>query len=406
LINYGFSTKETIFIRTFTRVEQTNPFIFYIIAVDVINMQTYILPTNGKNMKKINNKQSAGSLLNDRSREIFMKIVESYVETGDPIGSGMLSKQLSTSLSPATIRNVMADLESFGLLYAPHTSAGRIPTDYGLKLFVDGLLEIGNLSSEERKNLELRLAGSGKSVEEMLEEAGSTLSGLSNCAGLVMVPTTQSPLKHIEFIHLSPGRALVVLVTSEGVVENRIIEVPKDLPAYIFNEVSNYLNKRLVGHTISEVIGSLQSEIEESKIQLDTLTSKIVEAGLATWSKNNNQNNSPGTLIIRGQANLLDDVNVISDLEDIKNLFSFLETNETMFKLLELADQAEGVQIFIGADNDLFNLSGCSFIIAPYHSKSNKLVGAIGIIGPVRMNYARIIPMVDYSAKLIGKIMS
>ena len=406
MINYGFSTKETIFIRTFTRVEQTNPFIFYIIAVDVINMQTYILPTNGKNMKKINNKQSAGSLLNDRSREIFMKIVESYVETGDPIGSGMLSKQLSTSLSPATIRNVMADLESFGLLYAPHTSAGRIPTDYGLKLFVDGLLEIGNLSSEERKNLELRLAGSGKSVEEMLEEAGSTLSGLSNCAGLVMVPTTQSPLKHIEFIHLSLGRALVVLVTSEGVVENRIIEVPKDLPAYIFNEVSNYLNKRLVGHTISEVIGSLQSEIEESKIQLDTLTSKIVEAGLATWSKNNNQNNSPGTLIIRGQANLLDDVNVISDLEDIKNLFSFLETNETMFKLLELADQAEGVQIFIGADNDLFNLSGCSFIIAPYHSKSNKLVGAIGIIGPVRMNYARIIPMVDYSAKLIGKIMS
>ena len=406
MINYGFSTKETIFIRTFTRVEQTNPFIFYIIAVDVINMQTYILPTNGKNMKKINNKQSAGSLLNDRSREIFMKIVESYVETGDPIGSGVLSKQLSTSLSPATIRNVMADLESFGLLYAPHTSAGRIPTDYGLKLFVDGLLEIGNLSSEERKNLELRLAGSGKSVEEMLEEAGSTLSGLSNCAGLVMVPTTQSPLKHIEFIHLSPGRALVVLVTSEGVVENRIIEVPKDLPAYIFNEVSNYLNKRLVGHTISEVIGSLQSEIEESKIQLDTLTSKIVEAGLATWSKNNNQNNSPGTLIIRGQANLLDDVNVISDLEDIKNLFSFLETNETMFKLLELADQAEGVQIFIGADNDLFNLSGCSFIIAPYHSKSNKLVGAIGIIGPVRMNYARIIPMVDYSAKLIGKIMS
>ena len=406
MINYGFSTKETIFIRTFTRVEQTNPFIFYIIAVDVINMQTYILPTNGKNMKKINNKQSAGSLLNDRSREIFMKIVESYVETGDPIGSGMLSKQLSTSLSPATIRNVMADLESFGLLYAPHTSAGRIPTDYGLKLFVDGLLEIGNLSSEERKNLELRLAGTGKSVEEMLEEAGSTLSGLSNCAGLVMVPTTQSPLKHIEFIHLSPGRALVVLVTSEGVVENRIIEVPKDLPAYIFNEVSNYLNKRLVGHTISEVIGSLQSEIEESKIQLDTLTSKIVEAGLATWSKNNNQSNSPGTLIIRGQANLLDDVNVISDLEDIKNLFSFLETNETMFKLLELADQAEGVQIFIGADNDLFNLSGCSFIIAPYHSKSNKLVGAIGIIGPVRMNYARIIPMVDYSAKLIGKIMS
>ena len=222
----------------------------------------------------------------------------------------------------------------------------------------------------------------------------------------MMVPTTQSPLKHIEFIHLSPGRALVVLVTSEGAVENRIIEVPKDLPAYVFNEVSNYLNKRLVGHTISEVIGSLQSEIEESKIQLDTLASRIVEAGLATWSKNKNQNNSPGTLIIRGQANLLDDVNVISDLEDIKNLFSFLETNETMFKILELADQAEGVQIFIGADNDLFNLSGCSFIVAPYHSKSNKLVGAIGIIGPIRMNYARIIPMVDYSAKLIGKIMS
>lgn len=345
------------------------------------------------------------SELSDRSREIFMKIVESYVETGEPIGSRSLSQQLVTSLSPATVRNVVADLEDSGLLYAPHTSAGRMPTDLGLKLFVDGLLEVGNLSSEERSDLESRLAGSGKSVEGILEEAGATLSGLSNCAGLVLAPTTESPLKHIEFINLSPGRALVVMVTVEGVVENRILEVPKDIPASAFIEATNYLTARLVGRTIGEARLLINSEIEKSRVDLNKISAKVVEAGLATWAGESNSGTVPGTLIVRGQANLLEDVNAMADFEQIRSLFSALETDETMLKLLELAETAEGVQIFIGADNELFNLSGCSFIVAPYHSSSSQLVGAIGIIGPTRMNYARIIPMVDYTAKLIGKIM-
>jgi heat-inducible transcriptional repressor len=349
-------------------------------------------------------KQSVISELNSRSREIFMKIVESYVETGEPIGSRLLSEQLSSNLSPATVRNVMADLEKYGLLYAPHISAGRMPTELGLKIFVDGLLEIGNLSSEESESLESRLAGTGKSIEGMLEEAGAVLSGLSNCAGLVLAPTTESALKHIEFINLSPGRALVVLVTAEGIVENRILEVPSDIPAFVFTEATNYLNTRLVGRTLNEARDLIFSEIGENRVQLNKLSAKVVEAGLATWAGDDTVNNAPGTLIIRGQGNLLGDVNAIADLESIRRLFSALETDETMLKLLDLADRAEGVQIFIGADNELFDLAGCSFIVAPYHSSTSQFVGAIGIIGPTRMNYARIIPMVDYTAKLIGKL--
>lgn len=349
-------------------------------------------------------KRSVVSELNSRSREIFMKIVESYMETGDPIGSRLLSEQLSGNLSPATVRNVMADLEKYGLLFAPHISAGRMPTELGLKIFVDGLLEIGNLSSEERNNLESRLAGTGKSIEGMLEEAGAALSGLSNCAGLVLAPTTKSALKHIEFINLSPGRALVVLVTAEGIVENRVLEVPNDIPAFVFREATNYLNTRLVGRTLNEVRSVILAEISENRVQLNKLSAKVVEAGLAKWAGNSSASNLSGALIIRGQGNLLGDVSATADLESIRRLFAALETDETMLRLLDLADHAEGVQIFIGADNELFDLAGCSFIVAPYHSNSSQFVGAIGIIGPTRMNYARIIPMVDYTAKLIGKL--
>ena len=343
------------------------------------------------------------SELNDRSRDVFTKIVEAYVATGEPIGSRTLSRHLATSLSPATIRNVMADLEDSGLLYAPHTSAGRLPTDAGLKLFVDGLLELGNLTAKEREDLEARFAGTGKSLDLVLEEAGQTLSGLSNCAGIVLAPKTDSPLKHIEFVNLNPGRALVILVTSNGVVENRVIEVPADIPASAFIEATNYLNARLVGRTIEEAQAQIIADLAHNRAQLDHLSAKVVEAGIASWA---GENDASAALIVRGQANLLDDVNAIADLERIRSLFEALETNELMLKMLNMADDAEGVQIFIGADNELFNLSGCSFIVAPYQSSQSELVGAIGVIGPTRMNYARIIPMVDYTAKLISKVIS
>ncbi len=346
-------------------------------------------------------KKSAISEMNDRSREVFTKIVDAYVATGEPIGSRTLSQQLSTSLSAATVRNVMADLEESGLLYSPHTSAGRLPTEAGLRIFVDGLLEIGNLTSEESADLDSRFAGTGKSFEGVLEDATSTLSGLSNCAGIVMAPKTETPLKHIEFVYLNPGRALVVMVTAEGIVENRIIEVPRDIPPSVLVEATNFLNQRLVGQTIGDTRAVILEELEQKKAALDQLTGKIVQAGLATWSGEGGD----GTLIVSGHANLLGDVNVITDLEHIRTLFNALETNELMLKVLEMTDQAEGVQIFIGADNELFNLSGCSFIVAPYNSGHSQLVGAIGVIGPTRMNYARIIPMVDYTAKLIGRMM-
>ena len=346
-------------------------------------------------------KRSVFAELNERSRDIFTKIVDAYVETGEPIGSRSLSRRLASNLSPATIRNVMADLEEWGLLYAPHTSAGRLPTDMGLRMFVDGMLELGSLGDSERKEIQSRIAGTGKSVESVLEQATSTLSGLSRCAGIVLAPKTDSALKHIEFVPLGPGRALVVMVTADGIVENRLIEVPPDLAPSVFIEASNFLNAKLAGRTIGEARGDLQRELAENRTQIDNLSARLVQDGLATWGGGG----SKGTLIVRGQANLLDDVNAVADLERVRALFSALETGELMVKVLDMADGAEGVRIYIGADNELFNLSGCSFIVAPYQATNSKVVGAIGVIGPTRMNYARIIPMVDYTSKLIGQVL-
>lgn len=341
--------------------------------------------------------------LNERSREIFRLIVEAYCDTGDPVGSRTVSQRMTGTLSPATIRNVMADLEDTGLLYSPHTSAGRLPTEAGLRLFVDGILEVGNLSNDERKMIEAQCAGMSRSVDQVLEEATTTLSGLTGFASLVFAPKTDSPLKHIEFVSLSPGRGLVVLVAENGVVENRLINVPVSLPPSALVQATNYLSARLVGRTLQEALDEIVQELESHQAQLDELTQKVVESGLATWSGDNSADTPSGTLIVRGQAKLLEDVNALTDLEHIRSLFEALETKNEMLKLLTLADGAEGVQIFIGADNKLFNVAGCSMIVGPYRNDSNNIVGAIGVIGPSRMNYARIIPMVDYTAKVIGE---
>ena len=338
--------------------------------------------------------------LNERSRQVFREIVDTYLETGEPIGSRTLSRRVDLGLSPATIRNVMADLDDLGLLFAPHTSAGRLPTEAGLRLFVDGLLEVGNLGEDERMNLEGRCASLGKSLEGLLEEATSALSGLCHCASLVIAPKTESPLRHIEFVNLSPGRTLVVMVTENGVVENRVIQSLPTVPPSVLAEASNYLSARLLGRTLSEARDAIRAELDEHQVQLDELTAKVVQAGLATWSGAERD----GSLIIRGQATLLEDVTALADLERIRTLFAALETKETMVRLLSLADDAEGIQIFIGSDNQLFNITGCSMIVAPYQNTSEKIIGAIGVIGPTRMNYARIIPMVDYTAKMIGRL--
>jgi len=338
--------------------------------------------------------------LNERSREIFRQIVDAYLETGDPIGSRTLSRRLTVSLSPATVRNVMADLEDAGLLYSPHTSAGRVPTEAGLRLFVDGLLGIGNLGDDERRRISERCAGSGSSIEGLLERATETLSGLTRCTGLVMAPKTEHPLKHIELVSLGSGRALVVLVTETGVVENRIIETPPGLPPSALVEASNFLSARLVGRTLIEARAEILAELEEHRAALGQLTSKLVESGLASWAGGE----PGGSLIVRGQAHLLDDVQALGELEHIRTLFAALETKETLVRLLSIVDKADGVQIFIGSGDALFNVAGCSMIVSPYRDGRERIIGAIGVIGPTRINYARIIPMVDYTAKLVGRL--
>jgi heat-inducible transcriptional repressor len=339
------------------------------------------------------------SRLDQRSREIFRYIVDAYVATGAPIGSRTLARQLGMGLSPATLRNTMAELEELGLLYAPHTSAGRLPTDQGLRLFVDGLLEKGNLDPRERENIEARCAANGRSLPDTMAEASRMLSDLSKCAGLVVAPKFEEPLKHIEFVSLGPGRALCVMVTNSGAVENRIIDVPMGLPPSSLVEASNYLSSKLVGRTLSEAQRVVQQELQRERQELNDLTRRLVEAGVADWSEANE-----GALIVRGQAHLLEDVSALEDLEKVRNLFSALEKKESLVKLLDLADDAEGVQIFIGAESELFGATDCSMVIAPYANSQQRFVGAIGVIGPTRIDYARIIPMVDYTAKVMSRL--
>ena len=339
--------------------------------------------------------------LNERSREIFREIVESYVASGEPVGSRTLSHRLDKPLSPATIRNVMADLEDMGLLYAPHTSAGRLPTDAGLRLFVDGLLEIGDLSAEERERIEARCTSHGKNLPEALGEATTLLSGLARCAGLVVAPKTRHPLKHMEFVNIGDGRALAVLVTDDGFVENRLIDMPPGTPPSALVQAANYLNARIAGRTIEAVRTVISEEIRTRRAEIDEITAGLVEEGLAAWSGNEA---TGGSLIVRGQSRLLDEVSALQDLERVRGLFQALETEELLVKLLDLAETGDGVQIFIGAENTLFDQAGCSLIVAPFKGERQTIVGAIGVIGPTRLNYARIIPMVDYTARVIDRI--
>jgi heat-inducible transcriptional repressor len=342
--------------------------------------------------------------LNERSRAIFREIVENFLATGDPVGSRNLARHLPMTLSPASIRNVMSDLERLGLIYAPHTSAGRLPTETGLRLFVDGLLEVGDLSEEERRAIEAQIGARGeKAFEQVLTRAGEMISGLSHCAGVVFADKQVSRLKHIEFVPLEPGRALVVLVGEGQEVENRIISLAPGLPPSSLQEATNYLNAHIAGLTLAEAKTKIEKEQANAKAELDALTQKVIEAGLATWSGalDGKQN-----LIVRGQANLLKDVDGLESLERIRQLFDAFETKRELAQLLGLAERGEGVHIFIGSENKLFSLSGSSLIVAPFTDEHRKIVGVLGVIGPTRLNYARIIPMVDYTARLIGRVLA
>jgi heat-inducible transcriptional repressor len=344
----------------------------------------------------------AASLLAERSRAIFRQIVEAYLDTGEPIGSRTLSQRLGLSLSPASIRNVMADLEDAGLIASPHASAGRIPTQVGLRFFVDGILELGALTEDERRSIEGRIGGTGRNVSDLLGEATSMLAGLSHCAGLVVTPTRVSTLRHVEFVPAGPGRVLVVLVAEDGSVENRLIDAPLGLPASALVEATNFLSSRLRGRTLDEVGAIVRSELTARRSELDKLAARLVEAGFAEWAGGDS---SARSLIVRGQSRLLEDVTAAEDLERIRKLFDDLERKEDVIQLLDLSRSADGVSIFIGSESKLFSLSGSSVIVSPYRDAKDRIVGAIGVIGPTRLNYARIIPMVDYTARVVGRLM-
>ena len=340
--------------------------------------------------------------LNERSRDIFRRLVETYIETGEPVGSRTIAKALDAPLSAASVRNVMQDLEQLGLLESPHASAGRIPTQSGLRMFVDGLLEIGEISAEERAEIEKLNDDRDGDISRALDHAGSMLSGLSQCASLVFAPKREAPIRHLEIVSLNPSAALVVLVTEDGAVENRMISPPPGLTPSAMRSAANFLNAMLVGRTLGEARDVVAREIERRRRELDETARALVEAGVAVWSGEGAV--EPDRLVVRGRANLLADAS--ADLDRMRQLLDDLERKRDIAQLLDLAKAGEGVRIFIGSENKLFSLSGSTLVISPYMNADRKLIGAIGVIGPTRLNYGRIVPIVDYTARMMGEVLA
>ncbi|MEO7222841.1 MAG: heat-inducible transcriptional repressor HrcA [Devosia sp.] len=345
-------------------------------------------------------------LLNTRSQDIFRKIVERYLETGSPVGSRDLSRMLAVGLSPASVRNVMADLEDLGLIAAPHTSAGRQPTQQGLRFFVDAMLEVGAVDETERSSIARQIEGQphGGRIEDYLTEASSLLSGLSHGAGVVIAAKSDMVLKHIEFVRLDATQGMAILVGQDGTVENRIVPLPPGLTSSALTQAGNYLANLAAGKTIAEVRAAVRLQRAERVAELDELTQKLVDAGLATLSDGPTQQTP--TVIVRGRSNLLNDAMESEELARMRRLFDELERQEGLIDLLGDADKAEGVRIFIGSENKLFSLSGSSVILSPYRDANEKVIGVLGVIGPTRLNYARIVPVVDYTAQAVSAIMA
>ena len=341
------------------------------------------------------------SELNDRSREVFRRVVEGYLSNGDPVGSRTLTRDFSEKVSAATIRNVMQDLEFMGLLDSPHVSAGRIPTQAGLRMFVDGLMEIEVPDDSDRKHIEATVGDGEQDVAGILDRVGSALSGVTQSASLVLAPKHEAPIKHIEFVSLGHDRALVVLVFADGHVENRIFEPPPGLTPSSLREAANFLNALIEGRTLSDLRTVIRTEIESRRQEIDTLSKSLVDSGLAVWDGDGEQQER---LIVRGRANLLEDVAEAEELERIRSLFDDLERKRDIEEFLSLTESGEGVRIFIGSENKLFSLSGSSLVVSPYMNADRKIVGAIGVIGPTRLNYGRIVPIVDYTAQLVGRM--
>ncbi|MEL6806236.1 MAG: heat-inducible transcriptional repressor HrcA [Pseudomonadota bacterium] len=341
--------------------------------------------------------------MNDRSREVFRRVVEGYLDSGDPVGSRTLTREFSEKVSAATIRNVMQDLEFMGLLGSPHISAGRVPTQLGLRMFVDGLLEVGVPDESDREKIDATLGSNETDVSGILDRVGSALSGVTQGASLVLTPKREAPIKHLDFVPLGPEQALVVIVFADGHVENRLFQPPPGQTQSSMREAANFLNAMIEGRTLSEVKTVVQHEIENRRQEIDTLSQALVQSGLASWE---GVGDSPDRLIVRGRANLLDETAEAGDLDLIRSLFDDLERKRDIAEFLDLTQTGDGVRIFIGSENKLFSLSGSSLVVSPYMNADRKIVGAVGVIGPTRLNYGRIVPIVDYTAQLVGRMLS
>ena len=348
-------------------------------------------------------KQNIIQEMNERSKIVFRNLVDSYIETGEPVGSQTLANTLAEEISPATIRNVMQDLEVLGLLDSPHVSSGRIPTQQGLRLFVDTLLEIGEISNKEQEIIDYSIKEDPKNLSNILTRAGSVLSGLTKSASLVLAPKIEAPIKHIEFVSLSPERALAVLVTADGMVENRVFEPPLGQTQSDFREAANFMNSYAKGLTLSELREVMEREVSKRKLEIDKIAAQLVKDGLAVWDGKDTDNSR---LIVRGRANLIDGTTAEEDFEKIRELFDDLERKRDIANFINLTEKGEGVRVFIGSENKLFSLSGSSLVISPYMNSEHRIIGAVGVIGPTRLNYGKIVPIVDYTAQLVGRTLS
>ena len=340
--------------------------------------------------------------LNDRSREVFRKVVEGYLFNGEPVGSRTLTRSLDEKVSAATIRNVMQDLEFLGLLDSPHVSAGRIPTQLGLRMFVDGLLEVRDLDQDDREKIDATVTSNSQDVSGILDRVGSALAGVTQGASLVLTPKHEDAIKHIEFVPVGGDQALVVLVFEDGHVENRLFTPPPGQTPSSMREAANFVNALVAGKTLSELQKTISADIAARRQELNTLAASLVEEGIAIWEEDGDTSER---LIVRGRSNLLGDETHAEELERIKILFDDLERKRDIAQFLELTDEGEGVRIFIGSENKLFSLSGSSLVVSPYMNADRKIIGAVGVIGPTRLNYGRIVPIVDYTAQLVGKLL-
>ncbi len=341
--------------------------------------------------------------MNDRTREVFRRVVESYLTSGDPVGSRTLTRSMTEKVSAATIRNTMQDLEFLGLLDSPHVSAGRIPTQLGLRMFVDSLLEVGTVSTEDRARIDSTAQNADGDVATLLDQVGAALSGITRGASLVLSPKHEAAIRHIEFVSLSSDRALVVLVFADGHVENRLFTPPPGQTPSSMREAANFLNALAEGRTLSDLRRTMATEIAQRRQEIDQLARALVESGIATWE---NAGERTERLIVRGQSNLLEGATEPTNIDRIRTLFDDLERKRDISDFLELTDSGEGVRIFIGSENKLFSLSGSSLVVSSYMNSDRKIIGAVGVIGPTRLNYGRIVPIVDYTAQLVGRLVS